>query len=177
MANNQNRLKLGTWNFICDVCGFKCKAEDGLLRWDGLRVDRKCWEPRQPQDFLRSVREYSNPPPWTRPDVDGLIFIPVANFYAAPAGGPSPLFVQFTDTSTGSPTSWAWDLDGDGNIDSTDQNPTFTYLVPGLYNVTLTATNSAGSNSITKYTYINAGPELEYYITPEYIASGYFEVH
>jgi hypothetical protein len=68
MANNQNRLKLGTWNAICDICGFKCKADDMLLRWDGFMVDRKCWEPRQPQDFLRSVREYSNPPPWTRPD-------------------------------------------------------------------------------------------------------------
>ena len=31
-------------------------------------VDDACWEPRQPQDFLRAVKETSNTLPWTRPD-------------------------------------------------------------------------------------------------------------
>jgi PKD repeat protein len=38
-----------------------------------------------------------------------------------------PLTIQFNDTSTGSPTSWAWDLDGNGTIDSNLQNPIMAY--------------------------------------------------
>ena len=50
----------------------------------------------------------------------------------------------FTDQSTNSPTSWAWDF-GDGNT-STLQNPTHTYTAPGTFNVCLTVTNEAGNN-------------------------------
>ncbi|PKL62972.1 MAG: hypothetical protein CVV31_03000 [Methanomicrobiales archaeon HGW-Methanomicrobiales-2] len=34
--------------------------------------------------------------------------LPVANFSADPTSGTAPLTVTFTDTSTGSPTGWAW---------------------------------------------------------------------
>jgi PKD repeat protein len=54
--------------------------------------------------------------------------------------------VTFTDTSTGTPTSWAWDF-GDGAT-STDQNPTHKFA-PGDYTVTLRATNANGSTSVT----------------------------
>lgn len=66
--SNANFYKPGTWNAICDSCGFKFKATDLKRRWDGMIVDAACWETRNPQDFLRSVREYSNEMPWTRPD-------------------------------------------------------------------------------------------------------------
>lgn len=46
--------------------------------------------------------------------------------------------IQFTDLSTGSPTSWQWDFDNDGVIDSTTQSPTWTYAEPGLFTVKLT---------------------------------------
>ena len=39
----------------------------------------------------------------------------------------APLTVQFTDTSSPVPTAWAWDLDGDGLTDSTQQNPVWVY--------------------------------------------------
>lgn len=77
---------------------------------------------------------------------------PVANFAANNTSGCSPLIVQFSDQSTGSPTSWHWDL-GNGST-STVQNPTTTYTTPGTYTVTLTATNSSGSNAITKTAFI-----------------------
>jgi len=48
--------------------------------------------------------------------------------------------VQFTDQSTGSPTGYEWDLDGDDVIDSTDPNPSFTYNALGTYTVKLKAT-------------------------------------
>ncbi|MEA2034874.1 MAG: type IV pilin, partial [Euryarchaeota archaeon] len=42
---------------------------------------------------------------------------PVADFTANTTSGTAPLAVQFTDTSTNSPTSWAWDVDNDGVVD------------------------------------------------------------
>lgn len=57
------------------------------------------------------------------------------------------LSVKFTDQSNNKPTSWSWNF-GDGKT-SADQNPTHVYENTGTYNVTLTATNSAGSNSIS----------------------------
>ena len=74
MANNFYKAK--TWNAICDSCGFKFKSSDLKKRWDGLMVDDACWEPRQPQDFLRAVQENSNHLPWTRPDTDGIDISP-----------------------------------------------------------------------------------------------------
>ncbi len=77
---------------------------------------------------------------------------PVANFTASPTSGVSPLTVTFTDTSTNSPTSWDWAF-GDGNT-STAQNPSYTYANAGIYTVMLTATNSAGNNTLTRTNYI-----------------------
>jgi len=70
---------------------------------------------------------------------------PVANFTANPTSGLAPLAVQFTDTSTGSVTSWAWTF-GDGGS-SAAQNPSHTYNNPGTYTVTLTVTGPGGSDS------------------------------
>lgn len=60
--------------------------------------------------------------------------------------------VKFTDRSLGSVTSWAWTF-GDGGT-STLQNPTHVYTTNGTYTVTLTATNSFGSNTYTRTSYI-----------------------
>ncbi|AKB53316.1 hypothetical protein A9239_01945 [Methanosarcina sp. A14] len=77
---------------------------------------------------------------------------PVAAFSAAPTTGKAPLKVKFTDTSTGSPTSWKWDF-GDGSK-SYLQNPTHKYSKAGTYTVNLTVKNAAGSNTVTKTDYI-----------------------
>jgi PKD repeat protein len=69
--------------------------------------------------------------------------------------GTVPFTVTFTDASTGTPTSWAWTFGDTGT--STEQNPTHTYKVPGLYDVSLIATNDGGSDPETKTDYINAG--------------------
>ena len=81
--------------------------------------------------------------------------LPGTDFTADVRAGPAPLRVNFTDTTTGSPSAWAWDFTNDGTIDSTDQNPNYTYAGPGLYQVNLTATNAAGSRSRLKASYIN----------------------
>jgi PKD repeat protein len=70
---------------------------------------------------------------------------PVASFTASATSGTAPLTVQFTDTSTQSPTSWQWDF-GNGST-STQQNPSVTYATEGTYTVTMTASNAAGTSA------------------------------
>ena len=81
------------------------------------------------------------------PEPTPRVEVPVAEFTEDPFIGTAPLAVQFTDTSIGAPTSWQWDF-GDGES-STDQDPLHTYASPGLYVVTLTVANSAGSSKTT----------------------------
>ncbi len=71
----------------------------------------------------------------------------VANFSASSTQGCAPLSVNFTDLSTGSPTSWSWNF-GNGNT-ATTQTPSATYLTPGTYIVTLTASKPGSSNSFS----------------------------
>jgi trimeric autotransporter adhesin len=75
---------------------------------------------------------------------------PVASFTAVPSTGTAPLTVQFTDTSTGTVDSRAWDFQNDGIVDSTAPNPTFTYASPNTYTAKLTVSNSSGSSSATR---------------------------
>lgn len=70
---------------------------------------------------------------------------PTASFTATPTSGQAPLAVQFTDTSTGSPTAWTWSF-GDG-AGATAQNPQHTYAAAGTYTATLTASNLGGSST------------------------------
>lgn len=60
-------FKKGSWNFLCDRCGFKLKAESAVKEWTGLMVCKGCYEPRNPQDFLRVPKEDTSTP-WTRPE-------------------------------------------------------------------------------------------------------------
>ncbi len=77
---------------------------------------------------------------------------PVADFISNVSSGNSPLTVGFTDTSTGVPTVWNWSL-GDGTY-STIKNPAHKYSKAGNYTVTLTVSNAAGINTVTKPGYI-----------------------
>src|SRR5258706_14206099 len=80
-------------------------------------------------------------------------------FTASPGSGCAPVFVHFTDISTGSPTSWKWDL-GNGTI-SFLQNPSATYFNPGKYSIKLVIKKGALADSIVKVNYItiNALPK------------------
>jgi hypothetical protein len=55
--------KIGDHNIICDYSGFKIKRSDARRTWDGYLVDKRFWEPRQPQDFVRGrVDKIAVPP-------------------------------------------------------------------------------------------------------------------
>jgi PKD repeat protein len=75
-----------------------------------------------------------------------------AGFTASPTSGAAPLSVAFTDTSSGSPSSWQWSF-GDGGS-STAQNPVHVYSSPGTYDVGLTVSNGSASNTLTRSGYI-----------------------
>ncbi|MBK9974747.1 MAG: PKD domain-containing protein [Planctomycetes bacterium] len=79
---------------------------------------------------------------------------PVAEFSGTPLSIQTGQSVSFTDLSTGTPTSWAWDLDGNGTTDSTAQNPSFQYNTAGVFQVSLQVTNAFSSDVETKAAYV-----------------------
>jgi len=66
----------------------------------------------------------------------------------------------FTDLSTNIPDSWSWNITGPGTVtyvngtSATSQNPQVQFSTGGLFTVALTATNAAGSNTLTQTNYI-----------------------
>ena len=77
---------------------------------------------------------------------------PLADFGASATSGPAPLAVDFTDLSSGGPTSWAWTF-GDGGTSSA-ADPSHVFVDPGTYTVTLTAANACGSDVETKVAFV-----------------------
>lgn len=59
----------GAW-FICDVCSQRFRRTDMLVRWDNLRVDAKCNDPRPPQMSIPNVWPEGIPFPDARPPQD-----------------------------------------------------------------------------------------------------------
>ena len=74
------------------------------------------------------------------------------------------LTVHFTDISEASNniTSWKWDFNSDGVIDSEEQYPSFTFDSVGFYAVSLTITDGFNTRTVTKKDFIEAyDPERE----------------
>lgn len=55
----------GEWNFFCDLCGRKEKSSKGVKTWDNHYVCRHHKEARNPQDFVRGVKDIQTVP-WSR---------------------------------------------------------------------------------------------------------------
>jgi PKD repeat protein len=103
------------------------------------------------------------------PEIDAP---PTAYFVSDVQNGMAPLAVQFTDQSGGWPDTWSWDF-GDGSANSTAQNPSYTYNVPGAYNVSLTVSNANGTATTQRLSYIVAwsnATSARFTVTPR---SGY----
>ncbi len=97
---------------------------------------------------------------------------PVAAFTATPTSGTAPFVVQFTDTSTGVPTSWNWSF-GDGSVASV-QNPVHTYLTAGYFDVSLGITNPFGVNTTSRAGYIQGNHIVSPYV-PNSSSSSIFD--
>jgi PKD repeat protein len=87
-------------------------------------------------------------------EIQPIIRIPKAQFALDAHSGRAPLTVTFTDRSRYSPASYHWDF-GDG-VTSDEQNPVHTYTKAGAYQISLTATNSAGSDSVTRNVHVRS---------------------
>ena len=76
------------------------------------------------------------------------------NFTANKTSGAAPLVVSFTPTATGAVTAWKWNF-GTASIPvSSSQIPTVTYVNPGTYSVSLTATGPGGNATAAKSGFI-----------------------
>lgn len=83
---------------------------------------------------------------------------PEADFDASPLRAYAPEEVQFTDQSQGNVTSWAWDFNSDGVVDSVLQNPQYEFANPGTYTVSLTVSGTDGNDTEVKSEYIELIP-------------------
>ncbi len=86
---------------------------------------------------------------------------PVANFTWTPTAPKAGQSIQFSDLTTGTVESYAWDF-GYGELGlgtSTVKNPVFSYPDEGTYTVTLTATNCGGSS--VKTATVTVGPACD----------------
>jgi len=74
-----NSFKAGTWNAICDRCGFKYKSDELKKDWQGLMVCAADFELRNAQDLIK-VRPETAIPDWTRTrPVDAFLLYTLLN--------------------------------------------------------------------------------------------------
>ena len=66
------------------------------------------------------------------------------DFMATPVTSIVGETVHFTDMTTGNPIEWEWDFNGDGIVDSIEQNPDFIYKDSGVYTVNLRVGDGTG---------------------------------
>jgi hypothetical protein len=72
----KNYYVAGSWNVICDRCGFKFKSYELRKEWTGIMVCSCCYETRHPQDLIQQ-RSTERSLPWSRPEVaDVFIRLP-----------------------------------------------------------------------------------------------------
>jgi beta propeller repeat protein len=112
----------------------------------GISADRVVWQRFEDNGF-NNIYLYT---------IGSALPCPAADFTSDTTSGTSPLTVQFTDISTGSPGNWLWEF-GDG-ITSTDQNPSHTYAADGTYSVSLTVGNTVGRDFTSAADAIRVGP-------------------
>ncbi|RMG83101.1 MAG: PKD domain-containing protein, partial [Bacteroidetes bacterium] len=98
----------------------------------------------QVEDYSVIIEQNTNPP--------------VADFEAVPPRSCDGV-VEFIDQSLNIPTAYYWDF-GDGNT-SIASNPTHTYMNSGVYTVSMTTTNTYGSDMVVHNVTVDFGGNLK----------------
>ena len=92
----------------------------------------------------------------------GIPILPVVDFYASPGAPCLNQTVTLSDSSTGSPTSWAWSISPNtfafvNGTSASSQHPEVQFTAAGSYDITLIATNINGSDTLVKTAAVQAG--------------------
>ena len=100
---------------------------------------------------------------WTAQNIldtgaDGNVYLCTAQFSADKTTICAGDQVQFTDESFNVVNGWSWNFTGGNITASTIQNPIVTYFTPGLYEVTLSATDGITNDLEVKTNYIRVLP-------------------
>lgn len=82
---------------------------------------------------------------------------PTAVFSGSPTNGVAPHTVTFTDASLGVITNRHWDFGDGATLDSTLASVQHTYLLPGVWAVTLTVSGPAGASTLARASMITVG--------------------
>jgi PKD repeat protein len=86
---------------------------------------------------------------------DLSLLLPTAMFISNDSSACTGECLSFTDQSLNDPTSWQWSFPGGSPSSSLQQNPAnICYANPGLYDVTLIASTTYGSDTLTQTGYI-----------------------
>lgn len=97
---------------------------------------------------------YANAP------TNGCALLLSASFQSSDSSVCTGECINFSDQSTNA-TSWAWSFPGANPSVSTDENPqNICYETSGSYDVTLIASNSGGSDTLTVTNFITANPPV-----------------
>ncbi len=111
---------------------------------------------------------------WSSPVWQGVLEV---DFEANQTSVPIECEIDFFDLSSGVPTSWDWVFEGATPVASNEKNPEdIIYNEEGTYDVSLTVSNSEGSDSQTINGYIivseSAVPEVIFYASDSITCSG-----
>lgn len=98
----------------------------------------------------------------TTTQILNVVTPPAAEFSSDINEGCAPLTVEFFDESGGNVESWEWTFEGGFPNTSFEENPTVIFSDPGEYDVTLIATNSEGSDTVTftSFVFVDGPPVL-----------------
>lgn len=89
---------------------------------------------------------------------DGVFYLCEAEFSADKRAICAGESIQFTDESFNIVSGWSWEFQGGVPNVSNQQNPVVSYSTPGLYQVSLTATDGGSTDTETKTAYIRVLP-------------------
>lgn len=126
-AGEADYLELGSWNVSCSMCGRKRKSSKVVQNWQG---QYRCpWhnEIRQPQDFVRNVKDIMTVP-FAQPE--NIVFVPII--------APFPLGI--------SPNPIILTLFADDLITESGSNPLYTEL-PSFTDLTIETGYEGFANS------------------------------
>lgn len=86
--------------------------------------------------------------------IGGAAIAPTADFSANNTTVCTGSSIDFTDISSGNPTTYAWTFSGGTPGTSSMANPTVTYNTAGTYDVELTVTGAGGTDVLTQTAYV-----------------------